>query len=118
MQTEEGAGLPGNEIWVTWAGGADRFITGLKPEIGLGYADFDMTPGEIYAVSVGAPTAPAVGNLSAEPCLPGESDSPLASWRLIIVATSAAFTPTPTALPTAPVTPTPTPTPTLARIVP
>jgi hypothetical protein len=102
VQTQAGAGIPGSEIWVTWSGGADRFVTGLKPEIGLGYADFDMAPGVAYAVAVGEPGLQVVRGLSAEPCLPGEGDSPLASWRLTIVATSDALTPTPTRTPTAP----------------
>jgi len=113
VQTKEGAGIPGSEIWVTWSGGADRFTTGLKPEIGLGYADFDMTPGLVYAVAVGDPTLPVVDLLRAEPCFPSQDDSLLASWRLVIVATSEAFTPTPTptrtSIPSPLVTATPSP---------
>jgi hypothetical protein len=130
VQTDEGAGIPGSEIWVTWSGGVDRFTTGLKPEIGLGYADFDMTPGSVYAVAVGDPTLPVVNLLRPEPCFPDQDDSILASWRLVIVATSEAHTPTPT--PTATVIPspvttvapspsatvTPTFTPTPARTIP
>jgi hypothetical protein len=91
VQTKEGAGIPGSEIWVIWSGGADRFTTGLKPEIGLGYADFDMTPGSVYAVAVGAPTQQVIDLLRAEACFPGEDDPLLASWRLVIVATDEAF---------------------------
>jgi hypothetical protein len=126
VQTQEGAGIPNAEIWVTWSGGADRFLTGLKPELGLGYADFEMTPGLVYAVAVDDPTLPVVTLIRPEPCQLGVNDSPLASWRLIIVATSEAFTPTPTSTPTmapsptvgttptpaATATPTSTPTPT------
>jgi hypothetical protein len=101
----------------------------LKPEIGLGYADFDMTPGLEYAVSVSDPTLQIVNRLRAETCLPGQDDTPLASWRLIVVTTNEAFTPTPTsvasptALPTrtprprATTTPTSTPRPTRTRAV-
>jgi hypothetical protein len=108
VQTQEGAGLPGSEIWVTWSGGVDRFITGLKPDIGLGYADFDMTPGIVYAVAVGDPTQQIASGLQAESCSSGEGGIPLSSWRLVITATSDAFTPTPTPTPTAPPTLTPT----------
>lgn len=108
VQTKEGAGIPGSEIWVTWAGGVDRFFTGLKPELGLGYADFEMEPGAVYAVAVGDPTLQIVNRLRAEPCRPGDGDSPLASWHLVIVATSEAFTPTPTATATRAMTVTPT----------
>jgi hypothetical protein len=132
VQTQDGAGIPGSEIWVTWTGGADRFLTGLKPELGLGYADFAMTPGIVYAVAVGEPAPPIVGGLSAETCRRGQDSSSLASWRLVIVATDQAFTPTPTptitptaaatrtARPTSTATGTaaPSPTPTQARVLP
>lgn len=97
VQTEEGAGIPGIEIWVTWSGGVDRFLTGLKPERGLGYADFDMTLGLVYAVAVGDPALPVITLLRVEPCQPGDENSLLASWRLVIVASSEAFIPTPPA---------------------
>jgi hypothetical protein len=130
VQTEEGAGIPGIEVWVTWTGSVDRFVTGLKPDRGLGYADFDMEPDTIYAIAVGDPTLSIVSGLQAEPCRLGEADSPLASWRLIVVATSEAFTPTPTATvtptatatrtarPTRPATQTPKPSPTWTRALP
>jgi hypothetical protein len=92
VQTKEGAGIPGSEIWVIWSGGVDRFTTGLKPEIGLGYADFDMMPGLVYAVAVADPKLPVVDLLHAEACFPDEDDSLLASWRLVIVANSETFT--------------------------
>jgi hypothetical protein len=112
VQTREGVGLPGIEIWVSWGGGSDRFVTGLKPELGLGYADFDTAPDQTYAVAVGEPTLYVANDLRATICLPGEGDSPLASWRLIVFATNAALTPTASATPTVPPIPTATPTPT------
>jgi hypothetical protein len=104
VQTREGAGLAGVELWITWTGGADRFLTGLKPEVGLGYADFDLQPDVVYALAVGEPMAWLTGDLSATRCRPGDENSPLSSWRLTIVANSEAFTPTP-----APTAPSPTP---------
>jgi hypothetical protein len=130
VQTEEGAGIPGREIWVTWTGGVDRFYTGLKPELGLGYADFDMAPGAEYAVAVGDPTLQIINRLRPEPCRTGAGDSILASWRLTIVATGDASTPTPTATstpiapatrtarPTLTSTTTPTSSPTRTRMLP
>jgi hypothetical protein len=44
--------LPGVEIRITWDGGEDRFFTGLKPELGNGYADFIMTPNVGYTVQL------------------------------------------------------------------
>lgn len=45
--------IPGVELTVIWDDGQDRFFTGLKPEIGAGYADFEMQPGVRYAVQIG-----------------------------------------------------------------
>jgi hypothetical protein len=75
VQDAEGRGLPNVEVQVSWEGERNRFFTGLKPEIDPGYADFQMTPGQLYAVVVwGA----QVGDLSTEGCPSG-----LAGWRLI-----------------------------------
>jgi hypothetical protein len=108
VQTEEGVGLPGYEIWVTWSGGADRFVTGLKPERGLGYADFEMAPDQVYAVAVGDPSFKVATGLTIQPCQPGEGTDIVSSWRLIVVPSIEALTPTPT--PTW-IAPTPSPRP-------
>ena len=44
--------VPGAEIVVTWSQGEDRFFTGLKPEMGDGYADFMMDAGTVYNIRV------------------------------------------------------------------
>jgi len=49
-QDAQGQPLPGVEVVVSWDTGQDRFYTGLWPEQGAGYADFDMTPATIYEV--------------------------------------------------------------------
>lgn len=124
VQTEKGDGIPGSEIWVTWSGGVDYFVTGLKPEIGLGYADFNVTPDTAYAVAVSDPTLQVVDGLRTEPCQTDEGDAALASWRLIIAATQDAFTPTPTLTPSLTPSPrtratsTPTQAPTQTRTIP
>jgi hypothetical protein len=63
-----GQGVPGVPVQVTWSGDQkDTFYTGLKPERETGYADFEMTPGRSYSVSIPGLTsrAPVV---DAEPC--------------------------------------------------
>ncbi len=47
-----GEGVPGVEVIVQWTGGEEHFYTGLKPEMGLGYADFDMTPAQTYTLHI------------------------------------------------------------------
>jgi hypothetical protein len=49
-----GNGLPGVEIVVSWDAGQDRFFTGLRPEQGAGYADFEMAPQTEYEVTLPA----------------------------------------------------------------
>ena len=44
--------MPGIEVLITWEGSAENFFTGLKPELGNGYADYIMTPDVIYTVQL------------------------------------------------------------------
>ena len=44
--------IAGAEIIVTWNLGEDRFFTGLKPELGNGYADFIMEADTVYNIRV------------------------------------------------------------------
>lgn len=44
--------IPGAEIIVTWNQGEDRFFTGLKPEMGDGYADFIMQADTVYNIRI------------------------------------------------------------------
>ena len=46
--------LAGAKIMITWDGGEEEFFTGLKPELGNGYADFIMDPDLSYTVQLGA----------------------------------------------------------------
>ncbi|MBN1680416.1 MAG: hypothetical protein JW966_08985 [Anaerolineae bacterium] len=46
-------GVPGMPITVTWSGDQqDTFFTGLKPDQGVGYADFEMVPDRSYTVTI------------------------------------------------------------------
>jgi hypothetical protein len=59
--------VSGVEIIVTWNEGEDRFFTGFKPELGNGYADFQMEEGIVYSVHVVGSGAP-VQNISIPLC--------------------------------------------------
>lgn len=59
--------VPGVEIIVTWDGGEEHFFTGLKPELGNGYADFVMQAGIVYTVRVGTGGTP-VTNVAPPGC--------------------------------------------------
>lgn len=74
--------LPGQEISVSWESGDDFFFTGLKPELGTGYADFLMEPGLVYQVqmSAGGQTVPDITPAECE----SESGSRYwGSWLLV-----------------------------------
>jgi hypothetical protein len=49
-----GAELPNVGIQVRWAGGDDVVYTGLKPERGIGYADYQAAPGTFSATILSA----------------------------------------------------------------
>jgi hypothetical protein len=72
VQVRDAAGVPvpGVEIVVAWDGGREHIFTGLKPELGDGYADFAMTPGILYSVQIASGGASAEG-LEAPPCEAG-----------------------------------------------
>jgi hypothetical protein len=48
----EGNGLPGVEIVASWGLNQNHFFTGLRPELGMGYADFQMQPETEYDVAL------------------------------------------------------------------
>ncbi|HEY76039.1 MAG TPA: hypothetical protein G4O00_07645 [Thermoflexia bacterium] len=78
---DEPTPLPGVVLWLTWPGGADRAVTGLRPEIDPGYADFTLEPGVPYALSVDEPAAPLLSDLTVQPCQEGNL---MGSWRIVI----------------------------------
>ncbi len=53
--------LAGMEIVITWDGGKEQFFTGLKPELGNGYADYIMAPDTTYTVQIARGSDVALG---------------------------------------------------------
>ena len=53
--------LAGIEIVLTWDGGKEQFFTGLKPELGNGYADYIMTPDITYTIQLARGSDIALG---------------------------------------------------------
>jgi nucleotide-binding universal stress UspA family protein len=84
VQDAEGNDLPGIEVVVSWAQGQDRFFTGLRPDKGVGYADFEMKAGTEYDVTLAGFRGDAVEGLSSD-VTPGicPEDSLAVSWHLI-----------------------------------
>jgi hypothetical protein len=77
----EGQQLPNVELLVRWDGGEDRFVTGLKPDVGLGYADFSLERGRSYQLVVIGAASQVAQNIVAEPC---EGTSYLATWQVLL----------------------------------
>ncbi|MGC8856480.1 MAG: hypothetical protein ACP5QU_06755 [Anaerolineae bacterium] len=74
--------LAGIEIIITWLNGEDHFFTGLKPEMGNGYADFAMQSEVVYSVQIASEGAP-ISNIQAPSCTTPSGRPFLGSIRLI-----------------------------------
>lgn len=81
-QDSVGNGVPGVEVIVEWAGGQDRFFTGLKPELGLGYGDFALEPNLDYTVRLTSDPA-AEYPVRSEPCTDPNGRQTATTIRLI-----------------------------------
>jgi hypothetical protein len=84
VQTRDAAGkpVPGVEVIVSWESGEDHFFTGLKPEIGLGYADYTMTPGVKYTLRLAEGGQP-VPDLNASECEGNGGSRYWGAWMLV-----------------------------------
>lgn len=76
-----GEGVPGVQILVVWDDGQDKFFTGLKPELGSGYADFTMEPETIYSMQLIEGQSPITG-LMVEECSSPSGETYPGSWLL------------------------------------
>ena len=54
VRDADGQELPNVGIQVRWSGGDDIVYTGLKPERGVGYADFQAVPGTFSVTIINA----------------------------------------------------------------
>ncbi len=73
--------IPGAEIIITWNNGEEHIFTGLKPELGYGYADFQMTPEVLYSVRMADGGTPAT-ELSAPACTDTDGEPYTGGLRL------------------------------------
>lgn len=78
----EGEPVPAVEVIVLSDVGEDHFYTGLKPELGLGYGDFEMDPARTYTVQIATGQAPVTG-VSSEPCESEDGQAYHGSIRLL-----------------------------------
>lgn len=74
-------GVPRMSILVIWDSGQEKFFTGLKPELGLGFADFIMTEGVIYTLQVSDADRLVTG-LTSELCTGEDGELYPGAWLL------------------------------------
>jgi hypothetical protein len=89
VRTPDGKGVPGVVIRIQWEGGESQFVTGMKPELSAGYADYEIEPGKVYQITLGDGLT-AVREIVAPVCpggtaVAGGGSSPsfAGSWRLV-----------------------------------
>lgn len=81
LQDSGGQPAAGIELVITWLGGEEHFFTGLKPELGNGYADFKMTPDIEYALNLSS-GGQRVTALSSTACTASDGTSVYSGIRL------------------------------------
>jgi hypothetical protein len=86
----EGEQQPNVELLIRWSDGEDRAFTGLKPEMGVGYADFAMEEGQNYQVGVIGTQSQVAQGIVADKCAgDGVGNGQLASWEIVFQWTGA-----------------------------
>jgi len=80
---QNGVELPAQPIRVRWDAGSSTFYTGLKPERGLGYADYQMEQGRSYTIEMPALSNPSTTPLTATPCFTDSNEPALLSYRVV-----------------------------------
>jgi hypothetical protein len=66
VKDRENNPVSGVLLIIAWPGGEERFYTGLKPDRGLGYADYTLDPTQTYSVQIGAGGEPVPDIIAVE----------------------------------------------------
>ncbi len=82
-ESDGSTGMPAQEIRVRWDTGESHFFTGLKPEKGAYYADFEMEAGKDYILDMPGHADPLPQPLSASPCVTADGARALVSYRVV-----------------------------------
>ncbi len=77
-----GRGLPGQQIRARWGAQEDIFLSGLKGDRGLAYADFQMTADTDYTLDMPGAAEPVGASLRTGRCYEGNRES-LKSYRVV-----------------------------------
>ena len=76
-------GTPGQPIRVRWDVGESLFFTGLQPERGPGYADFQMEAGKAYIIEMPGLSDPSTSPLVANICYTDAGSEAITSYRVV-----------------------------------
>jgi len=69
---------------VKWQSGEERFYTGLKPERGLGYADYTLDPAQVYSIQPGE-SGESTPDIAAVECTSASGERFWGAWLLSYV---------------------------------
>jgi len=84
VEGKDGQEQPGVALSVVWDDNQDTFYTGLKPEQGIGYADFEMQPGQEYTLAVvDRASEPVTLSFRDEDCAGQTSEPTLPVWQVV-----------------------------------
>jgi hypothetical protein len=79
-----GNGIPGVTLEISLGSNQEEiFYTGLKPELGLGYADFSAEPGLIYQLEI-PESGLIISDIEVPTCQTESEDSYWGSWEIYI----------------------------------
>ena len=88
VQDFGGVGIAGMPVRVRWDEGQDTFFTGLKPERGPAYADFQMEPGKGYILDMPGRSDPSSQQLVAASCTTEAGRQAVVSYRAVFLPAS------------------------------
>ena len=83
VQNSDGSGIAGQRVRVSWDGGENTFITGLKPERGADYADFQMEANRGYTIEMPGLSDPSTQPLVSAPCTTAAGVQTVTSYRAV-----------------------------------
>lgn len=84
VEDVDGQPVPGVEVVVNWEEGENHFFTGVKPELGMGYADFIMSPGTVYTLRL-VEGGEIIPELTPAECETASGSRYWGSWQLVFV---------------------------------
>lgn len=80
-----GEEIAGEPIRIIWEDGQSNFVSGLKPERGIGYADFQMEDGVSYIASMPGLSDPIQNPIVADSCFTESGDTAITSYRVVFL---------------------------------